>query len=234
MGHGVDERALQRRVAAGDLGGEGLLAQPLPADGQPDLGGGQGEQPGLATRRLGPVGGARPPQGTDRCAVRLEADLVAMLAARAEPCRQPALDSWRPSSLVRPTTVGARVRPVRPDPGRLASVGHEHLDDRRRRPDWSIARVRDRPLPAGVLERAPDAVHPRVSDEAARDGRQRDVRAVGGEGACDPVQGLGLGGTRLGLRRAVRPDPRQPPDDERDEQEQDEVEPLRGSATVSV
>ena len=115
---------------------------------------------------------------------------------------------------------------VRPHPGRLAAVGHQDLDHRRRGRDRPVARVGERPLGAALLDDAPDAVHAGARDQAPGDGRERRVRVVRRERARDRVERRGLGGAGLGLRRPVRADTREPPDDEGDEQEQHEVEPL--------
>ena len=151
------------------------------------------------------------PQRPDDLALGLEAHLVAAFATGT-----------------RGPPVGAAARTVGAHPGGLATIGHQHLDGGRRRPDRPAAGVRDDALGAAVLERAPDPVHAGVLDQVAGDGRQRGVQALRGERAGDPVQRLGLGRPRLRLGGAIGPDPRQPPDHEGHEQEQDEVEPLAG------
>ncbi len=123
-------------------------------------------------------------------------------------------------------SLAAGTRAVRPHPGGLAAVDHQDLDHRGRGTDRPLARVGDRPLRATLVEDAPDAIHAGAADEAPGDRRERGIRVVRREGAGDRVQGGRLLRTRLRLGRPVRADPREPPDHERDEQEQDEVQPL--------
>ena len=121
--------------------------------------GGQGEQAGLGAGRLGAIGGRVRPQAPDGLAVGLEADLVAALAGR-----------WAP--------VAARLADVHADPRGLAAIGHQGLDHGRRAAGGAIARVGDDALGAAVVDDDPHAIHARIGDEAAGDGRQRDVRRV--------------------------------------------------------
>ena len=187
---GVDERALERRVAARDLGGEGLLPEPLAPDRQADLGRGEREEAGLGARRLRPVGGRDRPQRPDHLAVGLEPDLVAVLAAWTRGRRST-------PGAARPPVRGPCVRTQAGSPRSVISTWTDRAATARSaRP--RCRRPRSAPPSSSVHQ---TRSMPASGDQAARDRPAAPCRGLGGEGARDPVQ-------RGRTRRPVPPPPR--------------------------
>ena len=216
----VQQRRLQRVAPTGDLGARCLAGELLATEGKAELVGGQREDP-----RGGPIGqpgGAVSggPDGAYGSAQRLDdRSEIGHVAGGVTAFAPGACRGRSPPSLA----VG-----LHPFGGLVAGPPVEDPGDRGIRPGRVAGRIGDDALLArACADRDPHALRvgrgPEPGDDLLR--RLGDRRRCG-QRAADREEGLGLDGPLLGLLRSPPLDGGQAADDHRDEEEEDEAQPL--------
>ena len=208
--HGVEQGGLERVALAGDLRLGRGAAQLVAPQGQAQLIRGKGEQP----RRLAPgqrrVRRQLRPEPAERLVVGLHPDLQQ---------RPGAGPGGRPA-------VGALVGPDPPG-WLLARRSGKGRGERRGRQGRAGPRVGEHAGPAALLRHDPGPLQAGIRHEARHDpGTGRLEVRCRHEQAADREQRGRFGRATCGLLGPLRAERRQPADDDRHEQEQQQVEPL--------